>query len=62
VTDRDLFAASALAGMLGQDDTEPHHSYMDRVCRAAFAWADAMLWEKHRSAAQEAEEPSKEQQ
>jgi hypothetical protein len=48
--------------MLGQDDTEPHHSYMDRVCRAAFAWADAMLWEKHRSAAQEAEEPSKEQQ
>jgi hypothetical protein len=46
---RDQFAAAALTGMLGgYDDVHAGDYYRELVCRAAYAWADAMLRERDR--------------
>ena len=43
---RDQFAAKAMQAMLGWEGVQPlikDHESMDRIARAAYGWADAML-------------------
>ena len=43
---RDQFAAKAMQAILGWEGVQPlikDHEAMDRIARAAYGWADAML-------------------
>ena len=46
ITMRDYFAAKAMQAILGWEGVPPlikDHESMDRIARAAYGWADAML-------------------
>jgi hypothetical protein len=45
---RDQFAASALAGILTEDDANAMEWRREQVCREAYNWAEAMLDERRR--------------
>jgi hypothetical protein len=53
MTDRDIFAAAALTGLLTKDDAAKPESmapwWPEWACAAAYRWADAMLRERERT-------------
>ena len=50
MTDRDTFAAAALAGLLADDGDRIDHAMTD-FTRRAYEWADAMLREREEKSA-----------